>query len=53
MLKKNLKKTMTVLFLGLFLFSGFMFLSPNVGKSLCNINYHPMSCWHGYVPFTF
>lgn len=44
---------MIVLFLDLFLFSGFMFLSPNAAKNLCNINYHPMSYWHGYVPFTF
>lgn len=52
MLKKNLKKTMVVLFLGLFLFSGFVFLSPNTAKNLCNISYrHMFSC--KYVSFTF
>lgn len=40
MLKKNLKKTMAVLFLGVFLFSGSMFFSTNAEKNLCNIDYH-------------
>lgn len=55
MLKKNYKRTISILFLSSLLFLGFLFVSPNVMKNLCNINYPPMSfCKYiSHIPFGF